>query len=86
MTAPEFRISPDPPPSEREAILRAMREVLEHEAALALPPLWTIAGWTHKRTGVTDLGRWLPNVWRLAARLPWGGREYPGLIGRGDAK
>jgi len=81
-------ITPEPPPEDREAILRAVRALLDQEAALARPPLWTLAGWLHKRTGVRDLGRWLPNGrrWALAARIPWGGREYPGLVGRGDAR
>ena len=26
------------------------------------------------------------DAWRLSARLPGGGREYPGLHGRGDAR
>ena len=26
------------------------------------------------------------DAWRLSARFPTGGREYPGLNGRGDAK
>jgi hypothetical protein len=26
------------------------------------------------------------DAWRLSARFPYGGREYPGLNGRGDAK
>jgi hypothetical protein len=26
------------------------------------------------------------DAWRLSARFPAGGREYPGLSGRGDAR
>ena len=26
------------------------------------------------------------DAWRLSARFPFGGREYPGLNGRADAK
>ena len=26
------------------------------------------------------------DAWRLSTRFPFGGREYPGLNGRGDAK
>ncbi len=26
------------------------------------------------------------DAWRLSTRFPFGGREYPGLVGRGDAR
>jgi hypothetical protein len=83
-----IEIRPEPSPEEREAILKAVRELLRREEAIAKPATWTLAGWTHKRTGVTDLARWVPNGrrWALSARLPHGGREYTGLQGRGDSK
>lgn len=88
MTDREIRISPDPPEPDREAILAAVREILRREEALARPAPWRVAGWTSQRAGITDFGGGLPadRRWTLSARLPWGGREYPGLQGRGDAK
>lgn len=85
---PEIRIDPEPSPEDREAILAAVRELLAREASLARPSPWRLAGWVHQRTGITDLARWVPaeRRWPLSARLPWGGREYPGLVGRGDAR
>jgi hypothetical protein len=86
VTEPEFRIAPEPRPDDREAILAAVRELLRQEARRAQPSAWTLAGWTHKRTGISDLKRRFPHPWRMSARLGWGGREFPGLHGRGDAR
>ncbi len=88
MNEPDIRITPEPSEEDREAILRAVRELLRAEERRARPPMWTVAGWTYRRTGVMDLRKAAGELraWTLSARLPWGGREYPGLIGRGDAK
>jgi hypothetical protein len=84
----DLSISPEPTPAEREAILRAVRAVLEREASLARPPIWTLAGWTQRRAGLADFGRWIDSGrrWALSARLPIGSRAHAGLHGRGDAK
>jgi hypothetical protein len=84
----DIRISPDPSDEHRGAILAAVRELLRRESALARPSTWRVSGWVAQRTGITDLARWLPGErrWPMSARLPWGGREFPGLNGRGDAK
>lgn len=79
-------ITPDPG-EHRDAILAAVRELLRRESALARPSAWRLSGWVAQRAGITDFGRWLPGrQWALSARLPSGGREFPGLNGRGDAK
>jgi hypothetical protein len=85
---PEIQINPEPSPEDRAAILRAVDEVLRREAALSRPSTWKLAGWTHKRAGIVDLGRWVSDArrWPLSARMPRGGREYPGLTGRADAR
>jgi hypothetical protein len=69
-------------------VLAAVRELLAREAGLSRPAPWRVGGWTEQRVGVTDLARWLrpERRWSLSARLPWGGRAFPGLNGRGDAK
>jgi len=84
----DARITPEPPPSDREAILEAVDALLRREADRARPSTWTLGGWIDRRVGLTDLGRWIEpdRRWVLSARLPRGGRDYPGLTGRGDAK
>lgn len=84
----EIHIDPDPSDAERAAILESVRQLLAHESSLAGPSAWRLSGWIAQRTGITDLARWIPQHrrWPASTRLPWGGREWPGLNGRGDAK
>jgi len=84
----DLRISPEPADDDRDAILAAVRETLEREADLARPSAWRLAGWVDQRVGLTDLARWVPSQrrWALSTRMPSGGRIFPGLSGRGDAK
>ena len=84
----ELRITPAASPSDREAIWAAVGSTLEREAEFARPPAWRLAGWVGHRVGITDLARWVPagRVWPSSARVPWGGRTFPGLMGRGDTK
>ena len=84
----ELRITPDPDDVDRAAVLAAVRELLRRSEELARPSTWRLSGWVSQRTGVTDLARSVPEPrrWPLSARLPWGGRIFPGLNGRGDAK
>ena len=84
----EARITPEPGSDDREAILAAVEELLRREADLARPAAWKLAGWTERRIGLTDLPRWIPpeRRWPLSTVLPRGGRVFPGLNGRGDAK
>lgn len=81
-------ISPKPASDDEEAILAAVRETLRREAELARPPTWRLHGWVEQRVGVADLTRSIPShrTWPLSARMPRGGRVFPGLNGRGDAK
>ncbi|MGH2759779.1 MAG: hypothetical protein ACRDKJ_09465 [Actinomycetota bacterium] len=82
------RITPDPGTEDRAAILAAVEELLRREDDLARPALWKLAGWTQRRVGLTDLRRWIPpqRRWPLSTHLARGGRVFPGLNGRGDAK
>ena len=79
-------MSPQPTPDDREAILAAVREVLRREETLARPSTWRLAGWVGQRVGIVDLYVAADRRWALSARLPIGGRIFPGLNGRGDAK
>jgi hypothetical protein len=83
-----FRITPEPSEDDRTAILLAVDELLQREAGLAQPAVWRLAGWTQARVGISDMPRWIPGHrrWPLSARMPTGGRVFPGLNGRGDAK
>jgi hypothetical protein len=84
----DIEISPEPDDDHRAAILASVRELLARESSLARPATWRVNGWVAQRTGVRDLARWLPagRLWAMSSRMPWGGREFPGLNGRGDAK
>jgi hypothetical protein len=81
-------IKPEPSDEHRDAILASVRELLAREQSLARPAAWRVSGWVAQRAGLTDLAKWLPpsRHWPLSSRMPWGGREFPGLNGRGDAK
>jgi len=83
-----IRISPEPSPEDREAVLAATDALLRREAELARPSMWRMSGWLSQRVGIDDVkGRVATSRrWPLSARLPWGGRLFPGLNGRGDAK
>jgi hypothetical protein len=80
------RVSPEPSAEDREAILAAVRDALRREEELARPSIWRNAGWVAQRVGVSDLRIAGDRRWALSARLPVGGRTFPGLNGRGDAK
>lgn len=84
----DYDISPTPSDDDRAAILAAVDELLRREARLARPALWSLAGWTERRVGIDDLRDWIPadRRWALSARMPAGGRVFPGLAGRGDAR
>lgn len=88
MSDAQPQIVPEPGDEDRAAILAAVQEVLRREADLARPPAWKLAGWTERRAGILDLQPWVPTErrWPLSARLPRGGRVFPGLNGRGDAR
>jgi hypothetical protein len=74
---------------EREAIADALEELAaqQHEAASA--SMWLRAGRAQgRRLGMFDYRDRFSreDTWRLSARFPFGGREYQGLLGRGDAR
>ena len=79
----------NPSPAERRAIQRALEELIENERHGSALSVWRRASRAQgRRLGMTDYrDRFSPeDAWRLSARFPFGGREYPGLVGRGDAR
>ena len=83
-----IHISPEPSDEDREAVLAAADALLRREAELARPSAWRTAGWMAQRVGIADFSDRIPESrrWPLSSQLPWGGRVFPGLNGRGDAK
>ncbi len=79
-------ITPEPSETDREAILAAVREVLKREESFVRPSTWRLAGWTGQRVGLVDFKMDGERRWALSSRLPMGGRIFPGMNGRGDAK
>ena len=82
-------IDGNPTEAERRAIEAALEKELEAERAAREPSLWLRAGRSQgRRLGMYDYRDRFArdDAWRLSLRMPSGGREYPGLNGRGDAK
>lgn len=79
----------NPTDEERRAIEAALEAELAAERAAREPSLWLRAGRSQgRRLGMYDYRDRFAHedAWRLSLRMPSGGREYPGLNGRGDAK
>jgi len=74
---------------ERRAIEAAVEEMVEAERQATSSSLWLRAARSQgRRLGMLDYrDRFAKDdAWRLSARFPLGGREYPGRNGRGDTK
>lgn len=74
---------------ERAAALEALERLVDLERQATTGSLWLRAGRAQgRRLGMLDYRDRFSrdDAWRLSARFPAGGREYPGLAGRGDAK
>ncbi len=82
-------IEGNPTDTERRALEAALAKELAAERAAGEPSLWLRAGRSQgRRLGMYDYRDRFAHedAWRLSLRMPAGGREYPGLNGRGDAK
>lgn len=67
----------------------AITRQIESERAAGTTSLWLRAARAQgRRLGMYDYRDRFSSddAWRLSARFPAGGREYPGLVGRGDAR
>ena len=74
---------------ERSAIEAAITQLIEEERRATAASIWKRAGRAQgRRLGNFDYRDRFDtaDAWRLSTRFPFGGREYPGLNGRGDAK
>ncbi|HVM34259.1 MAG TPA: hypothetical protein VM784_02840 [Actinomycetota bacterium] len=79
----------EPTVEERSAAGAALEEMVDDERWRASLSIWRrVARAQGRRLGNTDYrDRFAPeDAWRLSARLPFGGREYPGRAGRGDSR
>ena len=82
-------VAGSPSEDELETIRHALEEMVIAERREAAGSLWMRAGRAQgRRLGMSDYRDRFAreDAWRLSARFPYGGREYPGLVGRGDAK
>jgi hypothetical protein len=75
--------------NERRAIQAALEDLIEREREIAVASIWKRAARGQgRRLGMLDYRDRFTNedAWRLSARFPMGGREYPGRVGRGDTR
>jgi hypothetical protein len=78
-----------PTASEMNVIAEALEQHVDGQRAAAAPSIWRRAGRAQgRRLGMFDYRDRFSaeDAWRLSARFPFGGREYAGRHGRGDAK
>jgi hypothetical protein len=79
----------NPTPEETAALQQALEKMVEHDREARRASMWLRAGRAQgRRLGNLDYRDRFSrdDAWRLSARFPFGGREYPGLNGRGDSK
>lgn len=79
----------NPTEAERDAVADALEELAAQRHAAGSASMWLRAGRAQgRRLGMFDYRDRLSreDTWRLSTRFPFGGREYPGLVGRGDAR
>ncbi|MDP9234163.1 MAG: hypothetical protein M3P01_06385 [Actinomycetota bacterium] len=83
------RIDGDPTLEERGEIEAVVTKLIRTEQQEGTPSLWARSGRAQsRRLGMFDYRDRFSqeDAWRLSVRMPFGGREYPGRNGRGDAK
>jgi hypothetical protein len=83
------RIDGDPTDDERREIEAVVSKLVRTERQESARSMWARAGRAQsRRLGMFDYrDRFTQDdAWRLSLRMPFGGREYPGRNGRGDAK
>jgi hypothetical protein len=79
----------NPTDEDRRRIEAAVESIVEAERRAQSSSVWLRAARSQgRRLGMSDYRDRFSreDAWRLSVRFPFGGREYQGLIGRGDAK
>jgi hypothetical protein len=74
---------------EKAALQAALDKMAADERQARASSVWLRAARSQgRRLGMFDYRDRFSSAdaWRLSTRFPFGGREYPGLNGRGDAK
>ena len=74
---------------EKTALQAALDKMAEDERKARAGSVWVRASRSQgRRLGMFDYRDRFnsADAWRLSTRFPFGGREYPGLNGRGDAR
>jgi len=82
-------VSGAPSEEETKAIEAALEQMVVEERRARASSLWLRAARSQaRRLGMLDYRDRFTHedAWRLSARFPFGGREYPGRNGRGDTK
>ena len=82
-------IDGEPTADERRALEAALEQLVTEERLARESSIWKRAGRSQgRRLGMSDYRDRFSaeDAWRLSTRFPFGGREYPGLLGRGDAR
>ncbi|MGI8709226.1 MAG: hypothetical protein ACR2LG_13670 [Actinomycetota bacterium] len=78
-----------PTETERTALEAALERLAGSERASRASSVWLRAARSQgRRLGMFDYRDRFTrdDAWRLSTRFPFGGREYPGRVGRGDTK
>jgi hypothetical protein len=82
-------IDGDATAEEITAAEEALTRLVEEERKARSASVWLRSGRAQgRRLGMYDYRDRFSHedAWRLSVRFPPGGREYPGLLGRGDAR
>ena len=82
-------VSGSPTDDEKAALQAALDKMAEDERRARAGSVWVRASRSQgRRLGMFDYRDRFnsADAWRLSTRFPFGGREYGGLHGRGDAK
>ena len=82
-------VTGNPTAEEKRVLEETLERVVEEERRAREASLWLRAARAQgRRLGNLDYRDRFSreDAWRLSVRFPFGGREYPGLYGRGDAK
>lgn len=75
--------------AEKRSLQAALDKMAEDERKARASSIWVRASRSQgRRLGMFDYRDRFnsEDAWRLSTRFPFGGREYPGLNGRADAK